>query len=135
WNGTYAFDVDARHVAVDTLALTTFPGYPPLTGVLDFNAFGSGNFELPRYEVKASISDLYVGDEGVGQVRGRLSVRDTLVTYEFEAASSRLAVSGTGRVELNDEMDAELSFQVTDTSLDPYVRAIQPDFSPFTSAV
>lgn len=135
WNGTYAFDVDARRVAVDTLALTTFPGYPPLTGRLDFNAFGSGNFEAPRYDVKASVSDLFVGDEGVGQLSGRLSVRDTLVTYEFEAASTRLAVSGTGRVELNDEMDAELSFQVTDTSLDPYFRAVEPTFSPFTSAV
>jgi TamB, inner membrane protein subunit of TAM complex len=135
WNGTYAFDVNGRHVAVDTLALTTFPGYPPLTGLLDFSAFGSGNFELPRYDVKASISDLFVGDEGVGQMSGRLSVRDTLVTYEFEAASPRLAVSGTGRVELNDEMDAELSFQVTDTSLDPYFRAVQPSFSSFTSAI
>ena len=135
WNGTYAFDVNGRHVAVDTLALTTFPGYPPLTGLLDFSAFGSGNFESPRYDVKAGISDLFVGDEGVGQVSGRLSVRDTLVTYEFEAASTRLAVSGTGRVELNDEMDAELSFQVTDTSLDPYFRAVQPDFSSFTSAI
>src|SRR4029453_11251256 len=86
-------------------------------------------------EVKASMSDLFVGDEGVGQLTGRLSVRDTLVTYEFEAASPRLAVSGTGRVELNDEMDAELSFQVTDTSLDPYFRVVQPGFSSFTSAV
>ncbi|MGH9385270.1 MAG: translocation/assembly module TamB domain-containing protein [Vicinamibacterales bacterium] len=135
WNGTYAFDVDARRVAADTLALTAFPGYPPLTGVLEFNAYGSGNFETPRYDVKASVTDLFVGDEGIGQISGRLSVRDTLVTYEFEAASSRLAVSGAGRVELNDEMDAELSFQVTDTSLDPYFRAIQPGFSPFTSAV
>ena len=32
-------------------------------------------------------------------------------------------------------MDAELSFRVTDTSIDPYVRAFQPQFSPFTSAV
>jgi hypothetical protein len=135
WNGTYAFDVDARHVAVDTLALTTATGYPPLTGLLEFNAFGSGTFESPRYDVKASVSDLFIGEEGVGQISGRLAVRDTLITYEFEAASSRLAVSGTGRVELNDEMDAELSFQVTDTSLDPYFRAIQPGLSPFTSAV
>jgi hypothetical protein len=135
WNGTYAFDVDARHVAVDTLALTSYPGYPPLTGLLEFNAFGRGNFESPRYEVKASVSDLFLGEEGVGHLTGRLSVRDTLVTYEFEAASARLAVSGTGRVELNDERDAELSFQVTDTSLDPYFRAMQPGFSAFTSAV
>ena len=66
---------------------------------------------------------------------GRLSMRGLLMTYELEAASPRLAVSGTGRIELNDEMDAEMSFRVTDTSLDPYLRAMQPTFSPFTSAV
>ena len=66
---------------------------------------------------------------------GRLSMRGLLMTYELEAASPRLAVSGTGRIELNDEMDAELSFRVTDTSLDPYLRVLQPTFSPFTSAI
>ena len=66
---------------------------------------------------------------------GRLSMRGLLMTYELEAASPRLAVSGTGRIELNDEMDAEMSFRVTDTSLDPYLRALQPTFSPFTSAI
>jgi translocation and assembly module TamB len=53
----------------------------------------------------------------------------------MEVASPRLAISGTGRIELNDEMDAELSFRVNDTSLDPFVRAFQPALSPFTSAV
>ena len=32
-------------------------------------------------------------------------------------------------------MDAELSFRVTDTSLDPYLRVIQPTLSPYTTAV
>jgi hypothetical protein len=135
WNGTYSFNVDGRGIAVDTLTLTTYPGYPTLYGTLDFTANGSGTFEEPRYDVKFSASDLFFGDEGIGEMTGRLSLRGLLLTYEMEAASPRLAVSGTGRVELNDQMDAELSFRVTDTSLDPYVRALQPAFSPFTSAV
>ncbi len=135
WSGTYSFNVDGRGIAVDTLALTTYPGYPTLYGSLDFTANGSGTFEEPRYDVKWSASDLFFGEEGVGEMTGRLSMRGLLMTYEMEAASPRLAVSGTGRIELNDEMDAELSFRVTDTSLDPYVRAIQPTFSPFTSAI
>ena len=135
WSGTYSFNVDGRGVAVDTLALTTYPGYPTLYGSLDFTANGSGTFEEPRYDVKWSASDLFFGEEGVGEMTGRLSMRGLLMTYELEAASPRLAVSGTGRIELNDEMDAELSFRVTDTSLDPYVRAIQPTFSPYTSAI
>ena len=135
WNGTYSFNVDGRGVAVDTLALTTYPGYPTLYGSLDFTANGSGTFEEPRYDVKWSASDLFFGEEGVGEMTGRLSMRGLLMTYEMEAASPRLAVSGTGRIELNEEMDAELSFRFTDTSLDPYARAVQPTFSPFTSAI
>src|SRR5688500_410711 len=135
WNGTYSFNVDGRGVAVDTLTLTTYPGYPTLYGTLAFTANGSGTFEEPRYDVKASARDLFFGDEGIGEMTGRLSIRGLPLTYEMEAASPRLAVSGTGRIELNDEMDAEMSFRVTDTSLDPYLRALQPTFSPFTSAV
>ncbi len=135
WSGAYSFNVDGRGIAVDTLALTTYPGYPTLYGSLDFTANGSGTFEEPRYDVKWNASDLFFGDEGVGEMTGRLSMRGLLMTYEMEAASPRLAVSGTGRIELNDEMDAELSFRVTDTALDPYVRAVQPTFSPFTSAI
>ncbi len=135
WNGNYSFNADGRGIAVETLALTTYPGYPTIFGALDFSATGTGTFELPRYDVRFSASDLFFGDEGVGEMSGRLSMRGLLMTYEMEVASSRLAVSGTGRVELNDEMDAELSFRVSDTSLDPFVRAFQPAFSPFTSAV
>jgi hypothetical protein len=135
WDGTYSFSVDGRRIAVETLDLTAFPGYPPLSGTLEFSASGTGDFDQPRYDVKANIKDLFIGDEGIGQMTGRLSLRGLLLTYEMETASSRLAVSGTGRVELNDQMDGELSFRFTDTSLDPYLRAFQPTLSPFTSAV
>ncbi len=119
WNGTYSFNADGRGLAVETLEHTTYPGYPTLSGQLDFSATGSGTFDFPRYDAKGSFRDLFIGDEGIGQMTGRLAMRGTLMTYEFEAASSRLAVSGNGRVEMNDEMDAEMSFRVTDTSLDP----------------
>ncbi len=135
WAGVYSFDVAGSGIAVDTLTLTAYPGYPALYGSLDFTATGSGTFEEPRYDVKWGASDLFFGDEGIGEMTGRLSMRGLLMTYELEAASPRLAVSGTGRIELNDEMDAELSFRVTDTSLDPYLRVMQPTFSPFASAV
>ena len=45
----------------------------------------------PRYDVSVGVHDLFFGEEGIGQVTGRLSVRDTLLTYELEAASPRLA--------------------------------------------
>jgi autotransporter translocation and assembly factor TamB len=134
WNGTYSFSAEGRELGVDTLAFATFPDSAQLTGVLGFTASGSGAFEQPRYDVKVNVQDLFFGDEGIGEVTGRLSVRDDLLTYELDAASPRLAVSGTGRITLNQRGDAELSFRVSDTSLDPYVRVFKPDLSPYTRA-
>jgi hypothetical protein len=135
WNGTYSFNVDGRRMAIETLNVAATDRLPTLTGFLDFTAGGSATFAEPGYDVKVAIRDLFVGDEGIGQVTGRLAVREKVLTYEVEAASPRLAVSGTGRIALTPEADAELSFRVTDTSLDPYVRAVQPTFSPFTTAI
>jgi TamB, inner membrane protein subunit of TAM complex len=135
WNGTYSFNADGRRLDVGTLDVTTFPDFPPLTGVLDFSAGGSGTFAEPRYDVRLGVQDLFFGDEGIGEVTARLSIRDTLLTYELEAASPRLAVSGTGRIAMDDKRDADLSFRVSDTSLDPFVRVFQPDLSPYTTAV
>lgn len=136
WNGTYSFNVEGRDIAVESLDLMTFPDLPPFTGVASFTAGGSATFSDPRYEVKVDVQDLFFGDEGLGVVSGRLSIRNELLTYQLEAASSRLAVSGTGRIALDDEHgDAELMFRVNDTSLDPYVRVFKPDLSPYTTAV
>ena len=135
WNGTYSFNADGRRLAVENLDVATFPEFPPLTGVLEFSAGGSGEFDEPRYDVRIGVQDLFVGDEGLGAVTARLSIRGELLTYELEAASSRLSVSGTGRLALDDEGEADMSFRVSDTSLDPYVRVFKPDLSPYTTAV
>ena len=135
WNGTYSFNADGRRLPVDSLAVATVPDFPGLTGLLDFSAGGSGTFDEPRYDVRLGVQDLFFGDEGIGELTARLSVRDTGLTYELEGASPRLAVSGTGRVALDEEADAELSFRVSDTSLDPYIRVFKPDLSPYTTAV
>ncbi len=135
WNGTYSFNAEGRALAVETLNLAALPDLPPLTGVVEFSAGGSATFVEPRYDVKVRVQDLFFGDEGVGQVTGRLAVRDTLLTYELEAASPRLAVSGTGRIVLDEHADADMSFRVSDTSLDPYVRVFKPDLPPYTTAI
>ncbi len=134
WNGTYSFNASGRQIAVESLAAANFPQMP-LSGQLEFTASGTGEFDAPRYDVRLSVSDLFAADEGIGEVTGRLAVRDTMLTFELEAASPRLAVSGTGRVSLTEESDADLTFRFTDTSLDPYVRTLQPRLSPFTTAV
>ena len=134
WNGTYSFNATGRRIPMESVKATAYPQMP-LTGLLEFNADGNGTFDVPRYQFRGRIRDLFVLDEGVGEVTGRLDVRGEVMTLEIEAASPRLAVSGTGRIELNDAQDADLSLRFTDTSLDPYARAFEPRLSPFTTAV
>ncbi|HWP99002.1 MAG TPA: translocation/assembly module TamB domain-containing protein, partial [Vicinamibacterales bacterium] len=134
WDGTYSFDADGRRIPVERIASLALPR-APLSGLLAFTASGSGTFESPRYEVRARVADLFAGDEGVGQVTLRLSVRGELLTLELEAASARLALSGSGRISLTPQADAELTFRFADASLDPYVRMLVPRLSPFATAV
>ena len=103
--------------------------------MLEFNADGNGTFEVPRYQFRGRIRDLFVLDEGIGELTGRVDVRGEVMTVEIEAASPRLAVSGTGRIELTEARNADLTLRFTDTSLDPYARAFEPRLSPFTTAV
>ena len=111
--------------------------YPraPLSGLAEFTASGSGTFDEPRYDVRFRVNDLFVGEEGVGQVTGTLALRGSELSGEIDAASPRLAVTGTGRIALTPQADAELTFRFHDSSLDPYVRLFVPQLSPFTTAV
>jgi hypothetical protein len=134
-NGTYSFNLDGRGIPIANIPMFTSSSAPPLSGRLDFTAGGSGTFDRPRYDVRATMSDVFVGDEGVGQIVGDLNISADLLTVKLEAASPRLAVSGAGRIALTETMDTELSFSVADTSLDPYIRAFNPQLSPFTTAI
>lgn len=135
WAGTYSFNAESRNMRLEDVQLVTYP-QAPVNGVLQFTASGSGTFLNPRYEVRGRVEDLYIANEGVGQVTARMVVRDDqMIIEQLEAASPRLAVSGTGRVALTEESDGELTFRFSDTSLDPYLRAFQPGVSPYTSAV
>ena len=135
YNGTYSFNLEGRGIPIDSVAMTSSSATPPFSGRFDFNAGGSGTFDRPRYDVRGTINDLFVGDEGIGQVVGEVSVNVDTMTLKLEAASPRLAVSGSGRIALTPGMEADLSFSVADTSLDPYVRAVNPNLSPFTTAI
>jgi hypothetical protein len=135
WDGTYQFNFDAQRIPVESLAVVQSPSTPPLSGLLDFRAGGSGSFESPRYEVHATVRDFFVADEGIGTVTGDINIANDVMALKLEAASPRLAVSGTGTVALSEQMDADLTFTVSDTSLDPYLRAFDPALSPYTTAI
>jgi hypothetical protein len=134
WNGTYSFNADGRRIAMESVAALSYPE-APLHGQLEFTAGGTGTFDVPRYQFRAQIRDLFLKDEGIGDVTGRIEVRGEVMTIELEAASPRLAVSGAGRIELTDAGNADVTLRFTDTSLDPYARAYEPRLSPFTTAV
>ena len=134
WNGTYSFNADGRRIPLESVAALTYPE-APLHGQLEFTADGTGTFDVPRYQFRAQIRDLFLKDEGIGDVTGRLEVRGEVMTIELDAASPRLAVSGAGRIELTEAENADLTLRFTDTSLDPYARAYDPRLSPFTTAV
>ena len=135
WDSTYQFTFDAQRIPVESLTIAQSPGTPALSGLLDFTAAGSGSFDLPRYDVHATVRDFFVADEGIGTVTGDINIGNDVMALKLEAASPRLAVSGTGTIALNEAMDADLSFTVSDTSLDPYLRAFDPQLSPYTTAV
>jgi autotransporter translocation and assembly factor TamB len=85
--------------------------------------------------VKATIADLFVADEGIGQVSGTLSLRGDLLTLsELNAQSHRLSVTGQGRLALTPEEDVDLTLHFSDTSLDPYIRLVA-GFSPFNTII
>jgi translocation and assembly module TamB len=134
WNGTYSFTLSGRAIPIESVSLTKSSSVP-LSGLIDFTAGGSGTFDLPRYDVRGTVRDLFAGDEGIGQLLGEIGVSGDLMTLKMEVASSRLAVSASGRVALTPGMDTELSIRVTDSSLDPYIRAFEPRLSPYTTAV
>jgi hypothetical protein len=134
WDGTYSFNFDARAIPAESFVVAKRSPLP-ISGLVDFSVGGSGEFEKPRYEVRGTLRDFFVADEGIGQVVGNLTVNDDLLVVGLEAGSPRLAVSVSGRVALTPTYDADLSISVADTSLDPYVRAFQPQLSPYTTAV
>jgi hypothetical protein len=134
WEGTYSFNADGRRIPADSLAAFAFPRAQP-TGVIEFTAAGSSTFEDPRYDVRFVVNELAVGKEAVGLVTGALALRGQEINGEADVSSARLAVSGTGRVALNETATGELTFRFHDSSLDPYVRLFFPRLSPYTTAV
>lgn len=133
WEGSYTFNADATKIPMESVVTANYAD-TPLSGILEFSASGAGLFDAPNYDVRGRINDLVLRDEAIGQVSGRIGVRADTVNLEIEAASPRLAISGSGRIARTAAAHAELTFRVVNTSLDPYIRTFEPGLSPFTSA-
>lgn len=98
----------------------------PLTGVLrNFKARGSGSFGAPVWQVEGYVPDLYVGDEGIGALSGRLQLAGNVLTLQdVRARSDRLQVGCAGTIALNETYDTAATCQFAQTSLDPYFKFV-----------
>jgi len=135
WDSTYSFNADGRRIPIERVSAINVPKEPPLSGLGEFTAGGSGTFDQPRYDVRFRASSVFIGEEGIGEVTGTLAMRGKELSGDVAAASPRLAITGTGRIALTPQADAEITFRFHDSSLDPYVRLFVPQLSPFTTAV
>src|SRR5262245_5705823 len=139
WDGAYSFDFASTvPIPVEAVKLVhdNAPEGLPLSGLIDFHAIGNGNFDSPRYTVTGTIRDLFVADEGIGQVNVKsLAITGDTMMLDAEVASPRLDVDILGTMDLTDDKAVDVRFNVNKTSLDPYVRAFEPRLSPFTTAI
>ena len=135
-DNTYGFHAETEGPGIPMQALKNFEiEQAPLTGQLSFSADGAGSFDAPTWTIAGNIQDLYAGSEGIGPVRARLTmVGDVLTIEELVADSDRLHVFGGGTIRMNDARDANLTFTVANTSIDPYLKYIARDF-PYSKAV
>ena len=134
WAGTYSFNVDARQIPVESVDMLAYP-QAPITGTLDFTSSGSGAFLNATFDVDFRMRDLFVKDEGIGDVRGRLEIRKDDMNFSFDGASTRLALSAAGKVTLLGQYPGDVTLRITDASIDPYARLFAPSLSPFATAV
>ena len=75
WDATYSGTLDGRDIAVERVATLADPR-APLSGVVQFTLSGAGAFDSPRYELRGEIADLFISEESIGHVTGRIEVRE-----------------------------------------------------------
>jgi hypothetical protein len=134
WDGTYDFSATGGGIDVETLDNFKMPS-APLSGRLTIDRVsGAGTFAAPRYSFDGSISDLFVGDEGIGPVAGRFTVNNDVMSIEyFQIGSSRATVSGVGTIAFDPGYTSDLRVRFQTTALDPYLKFVmKDDISPYT---
>ena len=134
WDGTYSVTADAHDLQLAASRMAERVPVP-VAGRIDAAISGAGAFADPRYEIRGTMTDVTLAGAAVGEVTGRLDVAGGVMAVELEAASPDVAVSGSGRIGLADQAPARFRFIVTNTRLDPLMRALQPGLSEMTALV
>lgn len=134
WDGTYAFNADGR-LPVESLDNFKLER-APFSGNLTFKATGASEFDNPTYTFSGFVPDLYVGDQGIGAVEGEIRIEGKRLLIErIVMRSGLMDVDGRGTIALNDRYDGNVHLVFTQTSIDPYLKFVMPELSPYTRAI
>ncbi len=105
---------------------------PPAEGVT-YGGRLSGHLEMqgtltrPRLRAVLRSPRLFLGDEGIGALDARLvGTGDGLVAIDGRCRSARVDMALVGSVGALPPYAADLTLSARDTSLDPFLRAVQP---------
>jgi hypothetical protein len=124
--GAYDGAFDAEEVELSEL----FPELAPEArwgGRVTGHAIVSGLPARPRLEGRLTSARLFLGDEGVGALEARLRGEgDGRVSIEATCRSARVDLAVSGAVGAAPPYASDLQVRVRETSVDPFVRVLQP---------
>jgi hypothetical protein len=134
-DGVYDASGEMQGVDLGTLAPPPVAG-APLSGRLSGRMEMQGTLARPRLRASLSSPHLFLGDEGIGGVDAQLVGKgDGRVAVDGRCRSGRVDVTLAGTVGAAPPYAAELALSATSTSLDPFLRAVQPTLPPALALV
>src|SRR5262249_52936351 len=129
-DGLYDGAVEIRGVPAEAVLAARRPD-SPLGGRLSGRITVLGSPTRPRLQGELSSPRLFLGEEGLGALAGRVSATgDGAIALAVEGTvrSARVDLKVGGTVEAAPPYDSDLRLEARDTSLDPFVRASFPAF-------
>jgi hypothetical protein len=131
------YDGAGEMQGVDLGALVPAPAAGvPYAGRLSGRAVLQGTLARPRLVASLASPRLFVGDEGIGALDVRLAGGgDGRVVLDGQCRSARLDLTVAGAVGAAPPHAADLRLTARSTSLDPYLRAVQPTLPAALSLV
>jgi translocation and assembly module TamB len=134
-DGVYDGVGEMQGVDVGVLAPAPVPG-AALAGRLAGRVEMQGTLTRPRLRASLTSPRLFFGDEGVGTLEARLvGTGDGRVSIDGRCRSARVDLSLAGAVDASPPYAADLTLAARSTSLDPFLRTVQPSLPPALALV
>ena len=125
-DGVYDGAGEMEGVDLGALAPSPVPG-AAFGGRLSGRLEMQGTLTRPRLRASLSSPRLFLGDEGIGALEARLvGTGDGRVAVDGRCRSARVDLALAGGVGAAAPYAAELTLSAKSTSLDPFLRALQP---------